>query len=64
MNGQGGMGQAKDLTKTICSDERWKRYWEGMASDETSLGSMEDGLYFRKEKRRMFLLQEPQREEE
>jgi hypothetical protein len=57
MNGKGRTGKAEDLIKTFCIDERWKRYCEGVATDETSLGSVEDGLYFGRGKRRVFLLQ-------
>ena len=52
------MAQTEDLIKTFCTNGGWKRYCEGMACDETSLGSVEDGLYLGRKKSRVFLLQE------
>jgi hypothetical protein len=34
----------------------WKVGLEGMGSNEISLGSMEDGIYFRQEEKGVFLL--------
>ena len=45
------------LIKAFYRNERWITYCEGMESNEISLGSVENELYFRREKKRMFLLQ-------
>jgi hypothetical protein len=58
MTGECGMAQAEGLVKTFCSNGGWKTYHEGMACDETSLGSVEDELYLGRKKSRVFLLQE------
>jgi hypothetical protein len=58
MNEESGMAQTEDLIKTFCTNGGWKRYCEGMACDETSLGSVEDGLYLGRKESRVFLLQE------
>jgi hypothetical protein len=43
--------------RLLIRNERWITSCEGMERDGISLGSMENGLYSRKEKDGMFLLQ-------
>jgi len=50
-------GEKEGLIKAFDRNERWVMDCEGMKRDEISLGSLENGLYFGGEKRRMFLLQ-------
>jgi len=38
---------------------RTRMYWEGINTDEISLGTMEDALYFGRKEERLFLLQKP-----
>jgi hypothetical protein len=52
-----GMKKKKTPIKASNRDERRIRDCEGMKRDEISLGSVENGLYFGREKERMFLLQ-------
>jgi hypothetical protein len=52
-----GMRKKEGLIKASDRDERRMRDYEGIKRDEISLGSMEDGLYFGREKKRMFFLQ-------
>jgi len=42
---------------------RRRMYWEGINTDEISLGTMEDALYFGRKEERLFLLQKPEGEE-
>lgn len=51
------MRKKKAPIKASNRDERRIRDCEGMKRDEISLGSVENGLYFGREKERMFLLQ-------
>ena len=53
-----GMGKKEGLIKAFDRDEGRITDCEGMKRDEVSLGSVENGLYFRREKKRLFLLQE------
>jgi hypothetical protein len=53
----GGMGKKASLIKALDRDEERMTDCEGMKRDEMSLGSVENGLYFGREKKRMFLLQ-------
>ena len=55
---ESGMRKKKAPIKASNRDERRIRDCEGMKRDEISLGSVENGLYFGREKERMFLLQE------
>ena len=57
MNRRSGIGQKKGLIKAFYRNERQITYCEGMERNEISLGSVENGLYFRGEKGGMFLLQ-------
>jgi hypothetical protein len=52
------MTRAEDHIKAFYGNGEWKGYCEGMACDEISLGSVEDGLYLGRGERRVFLLQE------
>jgi len=54
---ESGMRKKKAPIKASNRDERRIRDCEGMKRDEISLGSVENGLYFGREKERMFLLQ-------
>jgi len=47
MNRRSRMGGEEGPMKTLYRNKRWVRYGEGMESNEISLGSVEDGLYFR-----------------
>jgi hypothetical protein len=51
------MGRKGDLIKALDWAERLVTDSEGMKRDEISLGSVENGLYFKREKGRMLLLQ-------
>ena len=42
------MGEVEGPIKTLYRNEREVRYCEGMENNEISLGSVEDGLYFRR----------------
>ena len=48
MNRRSRMGQVEGPFKAFYRNERSIMYCEGMESNEISLGSVEDGLYFRK----------------
>ena len=56
MNPRSGKGEKEGPFKNLYRNERWVRDCEGMESNEISLGSLEDGLYFRKEEKGMYLL--------
>ena len=56
MNNRSDVGQDEDLMKGLYTKEGWRTYCEGMESDEISLGTMEDGLYLRGERKGVFLL--------
>jgi hypothetical protein len=51
------MRKKEGLIKASDRDERRIRDCGGMKRDEISLGSVENGVYFGREKERMFLLQ-------
>jgi hypothetical protein len=57
MNRGSRTGKKEGLIKAFCGNERWIMDCEGMERNEISLGSVENGLYFRREKKRLFLLQ-------
>jgi hypothetical protein len=57
MNRGSGIGQEEGLIKAFDRNKRRITYCEGMESNEISLGPVENGLYFRREKKRVFLLQ-------
>jgi len=59
MNSGSRLGQDEDLIKASYMKEGWRTYCEGMDSDEISLGTVENGLYLRREKKGVFLLQRP-----
>ena len=42
------MGEEEGPIETLYRNEREVRYCEGMENNEISLGSVEDGLYFRR----------------
>ncbi len=42
------MGEEEGPIETLYRNERRVRYCEGMENHEISLGSVEDGLYFRR----------------
>jgi hypothetical protein len=50
------MGQAEGPLKTLNRNKGWIMHSEGMECNEISLGSVEDGLYFKEKEKGLFFL--------
>jgi hypothetical protein len=57
MNWESRIGKKEGFSKAFYRNERRVTDFEGTERNEISLGPVANGLYFRKEKKGMFLLQ-------